>query len=75
MAAGHARSADFISTLRFDLYPEEVYAFTPQGKVIVLLANASPIDFAYRPCTPCRQRVPLAQKSQRAHRSPALRAP
>src|SRR6202000_2590553 len=28
--------SDFMSTLKVDLYPEEVYAFTPQGKVIVL---------------------------------------
>ena len=38
---------DFLSTLKIDLYPEEVYTFTPKGKVIVLPRDATPIDFAY----------------------------
>ncbi|HUZ47645.1 MAG TPA: bifunctional (p)ppGpp synthetase/guanosine-3',5'-bis(diphosphate) 3'-pyrophosphohydrolase [Terriglobia bacterium] len=38
---------DFLSTLKVDLYPQEVYTFTPKGKVIVLPREASPIDFAY----------------------------
>jgi GTP diphosphokinase / guanosine-3',5'-bis(diphosphate) 3'-diphosphatase len=38
---------EFISTLKVDLYPEEVYTFTPKGKVVVLPKDASPIDFAY----------------------------
>jgi len=39
--------ADFLSTLKVDLYPEEVYTFTPKGKVITLPRDATPIDFAY----------------------------
>src|SRR5437899_1923705 len=39
--------ADFLSTLKVDLYPEEVYTFTPKGKVIALPRDATPVDFAY----------------------------
>ncbi len=40
-------SKDFLSTLKIDLYPEEVYVFTPRGKVISLPRDATPVDFAY----------------------------
>ena len=38
---------DFLSSLKIDLYPGEVYAFTPTGDVKVVPRGASPIDFAY----------------------------
>jgi GTP pyrophosphokinase len=38
---------EFLSTLKVDLYPEEVYTFTPMGKVVILPRDASAIDFAY----------------------------
>src|SRR5580692_458921 len=39
--------SEFLSTLRVDLYPEEVYTFTPMGRVVVLPRGATTIDFAY----------------------------
>src|SRR5215471_5969378 len=39
--------SEFLSTLKIDLYPEEVYTFTPKGKVVVLPRDSTPIDFAY----------------------------
>jgi GTP pyrophosphokinase len=39
--------SEFLSTLKIDLFPEEVYTFTPKGKVVVLPRDSTPIDFAY----------------------------
>ena len=38
---------EFLNSLKLDLYPEEVYCFTPKGEVKMLPRGASPIDFAY----------------------------
>jgi len=38
---------EFIRSLKIDLYPEEVYIFTPKGEVKALPRGATPLDFAY----------------------------
>ncbi len=38
---------EFIQNLKIELYPEEVYIFTPKGEVKALPRGATPVDFAY----------------------------
>ncbi|HEV2856223.1 MAG TPA: bifunctional (p)ppGpp synthetase/guanosine-3',5'-bis(diphosphate) 3'-pyrophosphohydrolase [Thermoanaerobaculia bacterium] len=38
----------FLTTLKVDLYPDEVYVFTPKGEVFSFPRGATPLDFAYR---------------------------
>src|SRR5262247_716841 len=38
---------EFIQNLKVELYPDEVYAFTPKGQVKAFPRGATPIDFAY----------------------------
>jgi GTP pyrophosphokinase/guanosine-3',5'-bis(diphosphate) 3'-pyrophosphohydrolase len=40
-------SLDFIDNLKIDLFPQEVFVFTPQGGIIKLPRNATVVDFAY----------------------------
>lgn len=47
---------EFLNAFKVDLYPHEVYVFTPQGEVIALPQGASPIDFAYHVHTDIGQR-------------------
>ena len=64
----------FLSDLKIDLYPDEVYVFTPKGDVHSFPRDATPLDFAYRVhtdlghhCTGARingKLVPLRSKLQ-----------
>ena len=38
---------EFLESVRLDLFPDEVYVFTPQGQVKILPKGSTPIDFAY----------------------------
>ncbi|MBN2078740.1 MAG: bifunctional (p)ppGpp synthetase/guanosine-3',5'-bis(diphosphate) 3'-pyrophosphohydrolase [Spirochaetes bacterium] len=38
---------EFMKSLKMDLYENEIFVFTPQGKIIKLPKDATPVDFAY----------------------------
>jgi GTP pyrophosphokinase len=38
---------EFLKTLKTELFEDEVYVFTPKGRIVVLPRHATPIDFAY----------------------------
>lgn len=40
-------SLEFLENVKIDLYPDEVYVFTPKGEILSLPKNATPLDFAY----------------------------
>jgi len=40
-------SLEFIENVKIELFPDEVYVFTPKGQIIELPAGATPVDYAY----------------------------
>lgn len=40
-------SLEFLENVKIDLFPDEVYIFTPKGEILALPKNATPLDFAY----------------------------
>ena len=67
-------SLEFLEHVKADLFPDEVYVFTPNGKIAELPSGATPIDFAYSvhtgigdSCIACRidgQLTPLSEQLQ-----------
>ncbi|MGM0564651.1 MAG: RelA/SpoT family protein [Pseudomonadota bacterium] len=65
-------SIEFLENVKLDLFPDDVYVFTPKGRIMELPAGSTPIDFAYAlhtdigdRCTGAkvdRQMVPLSSK-------------
>ena len=42
-----ADPTSFMETLKVDLHEDEVFVFTPKGKVVTMMSRATPVDFAY----------------------------
>jgi RelA/SpoT family (p)ppGpp synthetase len=40
-------AAEFLDHIKVDLFPDEVYVFTPKGKIMAMPRGATPVDFAY----------------------------
>ncbi len=47
MQKGSGDSVEFLENLRIDLFPEEIYVFTPKGEIMAMQRGASVVDFAY----------------------------
>ncbi|TWI57585.1 guanosine-3',5'-bis(diphosphate) 3'-pyrophosphohydrolase [Pseudomonas duriflava] len=64
-------SLEFIENVKIDLFPDEVYVFTPKGSIMELPKGSTPVDFAYavhtdigNNCIACRINRRLAPLSQ-----------
>jgi RelA/SpoT family (p)ppGpp synthetase len=64
-------SMEFIENVKKDLFPDEVYIFTPKGRILELPRGATPVDFAYavhtdvgNSCVSCRINRRLAPLSE-----------
>ncbi|MCB2261383.1 MAG: RelA/SpoT family protein [Candidatus Thiosymbion ectosymbiont of Robbea hypermnestra] len=47
MQRGYGDSVEFLEHVKVDLFPDEVYVFTPRGRILVLPKGATVVDFAY----------------------------
>lgn len=70
MQKNAGNSLEFIEHVKTDLFPDEIYVFTPKGKIMALPAGSTPVDFAYavhtdvgNACVACRINRKLAPLS------------
>lgn len=64
-------SLEFIENVKIDLFPDEIYVFTPRGDILELPSGSTPVDFAYavhtdigNNCVACRINRRLAPLSE-----------
>jgi GTP pyrophosphokinase len=62
---GTGDSVEFLDHVKVDLFPDEVYVFTPRGKILVLAKGATVIDFAYAVHTDVGNRCVAARIDRR----------
>ncbi len=78
-------SLEFIESVKIDLFPDEIYVFTPKGRIFELPRGATPVDFAYavhtdvgNSCVACRinrRLAPLSEPLQSGQTVEILTAP
>ncbi len=78
-------STEFLEHVKVDLFPGEVYVFTPRGKILALPRGATPVDFAYavhtdigNRCVACRinfESMPLCTELRNGDRVEIITAP
>jgi len=78
-------SLEFIESVKIDLFPDEIYVFTPKGRILELPRSATAVDFAYavhtdvgNSCVACRvngRLAPLSEPLQSGHTVEILTAP
>lgn len=76
---------EFIEHVKVDLFPDEIYVFTPKGRILELPKGSTPVDFAYgihtdvgNSCIACRidrQLAPLSSKLQNGQTVQIVTAP
>ena len=76
---------EFVEHVKVDLFPEEIYVFTPKGKIMELPAGSTAVDFAYavhtdvgNHCIACRidkQLAPLSARLQNGQTIQVVTAP
>ncbi len=78
-------SLEFIENVKIDLFPDEIYVFTPKGEIFELPAGSTPVDFAYAihtdvgsTCVACRisrRLAPLSEPLQSGQTVEIITAP